>query len=54
MEEMKKQGTLPAPAQKDDPLPPLKTFHIPKGAFDNMPMMMQKIKEGSQEQQTAP
>jgi hypothetical protein len=40
MAKMKREGTVPPPSQKDDPLPPLKTFHIPKGALDNMPHML--------------
>ena len=38
---MKAAGTLPPPSKEDDPLPPLKTFHIPKGALDDLPFMVQ-------------
>ena len=53
MDEMKKAGTLPAPPTKDDPLPPLKTFHIPKGALEDYPMMMKKAKEVARQEMQA-
>ena len=51
MEEMKRNGTLPPPSTKDDPITPLKSFHIPKGAFDEMHMMMARFKEAQQQPQ---
>jgi len=37
---MKKSNTLPPQSQPNDPVEPLKTFHIPKGAFDNVPYLV--------------